>query len=43
MDQKQDANAFAAKTLQIRNIGDEPVVTPIEARSKSRFEKRLDL
>ena len=43
VDQKQDANAFAAKTLQIRNVGDEPVVTPIEARSESRFEKRLDL
>jgi hypothetical protein len=43
VDQKQDANAFAAKTLQIRNIWDESVVTPIEARPESRCEKRLDL
>src|SRR5438034_3619550 len=43
VDQKQDANAFAAKTFQVSNVGGKPVVTSIEARLESRREKRLDL
>jgi hypothetical protein len=43
VDQKQDANPFAAETFQVSDIGSEPVVTSIEARPESGREKRLDL
>jgi hypothetical protein len=43
VDQKQDANPFAAETFQVSDVGGESVVTSIEARLESRREKRLDL